>query len=193
MLSLLTFFWQASAFAQAWLSVQQLALGAGGCCWGSPDHIPVIAKGVPPARVPGGVLSQSPFGLGLETCLMNAVARRGQPVAIDLVDVFVGDNWSSIVFVSRHKRVAQVPGLCGIRRRKKQKGGEVMFELTENEWVVFTRRTAQGNQNWYLTFTLLILILTDTTCKYRTLCFITELCWVSFSNYSHPLNVGCPS
>lgn len=113
MLNLLTFFWQTSSLAISGLSVQQLALGAGGCHRGSLDHIPIIAERVSPARVPGGVLSQPPLGLRLDTCFMDAVAGGGQPVAIDLVDVFVGDNWSAIVFVSRCKGVTQVPRLCG--------------------------------------------------------------------------------
>lgn len=102
MSSLLTFLWQTSALAQSGLSVQQLALGAGGCRRGPLNHIPIIAERVPPPRVPGGVFSQPPLGLRLEACFMDAVARRGQPVAIDLiVDVFVGDGQSSSVFVSR--------------------------------------------------------------------------------------------
>lgn len=77
MLNLPTFLWQTSALPQSGLSVQQLALGARGGRRGSPDHVPVIAERVPPAGVPGGVLSQPPLGLRLETCFMDAVARRG--------------------------------------------------------------------------------------------------------------------
>lgn len=55
---------------------------------------------------------------------MDAVARRGKPVAVDLVvDVLVGDNRSTVVFISRHKRVTQVLGLCWITRKK---GGELV-------------------------------------------------------------------
>lgn len=89
----LTFLWQTSSLAQSRLSVQQLALGASGCHRGSSDCIPVVTERVSPARVPGGILSQPPLGLRLETRFMDTVAGRGHPVAIDLVvDVFVGDN-----------------------------------------------------------------------------------------------------
>lgn len=120
MLNLLTFLWQTSALAQSGLSVQQLALRACGRHRGSPDHFAIVTERVPPAGVPGGVLPQPPLGLRLETRFVDAVARRGQPVAIDLiVDVFVGDNRSSVVvFVPRRKGVAQVLRLCWITRKK---------------------------------------------------------------------------
>lgn len=44
---------------------------------------------------------------------MDAVAGRGQPVAVDLVQVLVGNDRPSVVFVSRCKGVTQVPRLCG--------------------------------------------------------------------------------
>lgn len=101
MLNLRTFLWQTSALAQSGLSVQQLALRAAGCHRSSTDHVPVIAERVPPAGVPGGVLSQPPLGLRLETCFMDAVARRGQQVAIYLISEVFADNQSCIVFLAR--------------------------------------------------------------------------------------------
>lgn len=48
---------------------------------------------------------------------MDAVAGRGHPVAVDLVvDVLVGDDGSSIVFISGRKGVAEVLRLCWITR-----------------------------------------------------------------------------
>lgn len=123
-LNLLTFLWETSSLSQSGLSVQQLALGAGGCHCGSPDYVPVIAERVPPARVPGGVLPQPPLGLCLETRFVDAVAGRGQPVAIYLiVDVFVG---SSVVLVSRCKGITQILCLCWITRVN---GGDFYVKL----------------------------------------------------------------
>lgn len=112
-MSTLTFLWQASALAISGLPVQQLVLGAGRCHCCPPDRISIFAERVPPARVSGGVLSQPPLGLRLETRLVDAVAGGDQPVAIDLVHVFVGNNRSSGFFISRCKGVTQVAGLCG--------------------------------------------------------------------------------
>ena len=70
----LTLLWQTSSLAQSRLSVQQLALGASGCHRGSSDCIPVITERVSPARVPGGILSQPPLGLRLETRFVDTVA-----------------------------------------------------------------------------------------------------------------------
>lgn len=109
----LTFLWQASALAISGLPVQQLVLGAGWCHRCPPDHIPIFAERVSPAGVPGGGLSQPPLGLRLETCFVDAVAGGGQPVAIDLVHVFVGNNGSSSFFIPGCKGVTQVSGLCG--------------------------------------------------------------------------------
>lgn len=123
----LTFLWEASALPEPGLSVQQLALGTCGCHWSSPNHISIIAERVPPARIPGGVLPQPPLGLGLQTCLMDAVARGRHPVAIDLVvNIFIRDNETSIVFLPRHKRVTQVSNLCWFTR---ENCGEFVFGL----------------------------------------------------------------
>lgn len=100
--SLNTFLWQAPALAKPGLSVQQFALGASWWHRRPPCGVSIIAEGVTPARVPRRVLPQPPFGLGLQTRLMDVAAGGGDPVAIDLVVDVPGRGYcSSILLITR--------------------------------------------------------------------------------------------
>lgn len=108
-----TFLGQASALSHPWLSVHQLALGTCRHCRCPPIRIPIVTEGVPPAWVPGGVLSQLPLGLRLETRLVDGVAGCGQPVTVDLAtDVSSEDGTDSVVLVSRINKVAEIVSPC---------------------------------------------------------------------------------
>lgn len=103
-----TFLGQAPPLAVPGLPVQQLALGAArgsrGC---TQPAVPSVAEGVAPTRVPGRGLPKAPLDLGPQPGLLDAAGgcARGQPVAIDLVQVLV-------VLVPGPKGVAQVRRLC---------------------------------------------------------------------------------